>query len=274
MHPVTPAGLLMKRAYVAGPRARRPHGAALVAPRVLAGLVLLGLAAYPFLDGEPLRLLTISTLVAFFAASVTHAAAYHGLWWAVRLVVVTAGGGLAVEAVGLATGFPFGDVTFADTLGPRVFGVPVVLGLAWTAMAYPAFAIARNLVGTRFLAGVPVVGGVALAAWDLFLDPAMVADGHWAWAAPTPAIPGVPGVPVSTYVGWLLVAVVMMTVLTLTLPEEHAPVGVPLVLYVGTWLVSVVVALLVDRPAVALAGGLGMALVGLPALWSAWNARP
>jgi uncharacterized membrane protein len=264
----------MKRAYVAGPRARRPHGVALLAPRVLACLALLGLAAYPFLDGEPLRLLTISTLVMFFAASVSHALAYHGLGWAVGLVVITAGGGLAVEAVGLSTGFPFGELTFADTLGPRLFGVPVVLALAWTAMAYPAFAIARHLVGTRFLAGVPVVGGVALAAWDLFFDPAMVADGHWTWTTPTPAIPGVAGVPVSAYVGWLLVAVVMMTVLTLALPDEHAPVGVPLVLYVGTWLVSVVAALLLDAPAVALVGGLGMALVGLPALWSAWNSRP
>ena len=36
---------------------------------------------------------------------------------------------------------------------------------------------------------VALVGGAALASWDLFLDPQMVAAGHWVWADPMPALP-------------------------------------------------------------------------------------
>ena len=45
--------------------------------------------------------------------------------------MVAAGVGLAAEAVGVRTGFPFGDYSYADTLGPTVLGVPVVVPLAW-----------------------------------------------------------------------------------------------------------------------------------------------
>jgi putative membrane protein len=264
----------MKQAYVAGRRARRPQGLALAAPRVLAALAILGQIAYPLLSGDALRAVTIGTVVAFFLASVTHAVAHHGWWWATGLVVVTAGGGLGAEVLGLRTGFPFGTYSYAGTLGPQVLGVPVVVCLAWTMMAYPAFVIARKLVGAVTLA-VPVVGGVALAAWDLFLDPQMVAAGHWTWADPTPALPGVPGVPLSNYAGWLLVSVVLMTVLTLLMPDDHAAIGVPLLLYVWTWAGSVVAnVVFFDRPAVAVAGGIGMGLVAVPALWWAWNSRP
>ena len=61
------------------------------------------------------------------------------------LVVVTAGGGLAAEAVGVRTGLPFGDYSYAGTLGPEVLDVPLVVPLAWTMMAYPVLLAARRL---------------------------------------------------------------------------------------------------------------------------------
>ena len=43
----------------------------------------------------------------------------------------------------------------------------------------------------RVRAGRVAVGALALASWDLFLDPQMVDAGHWRWADPLPALPGV-----------------------------------------------------------------------------------
>ena len=83
------------------------------------------------------------------------------------------GGGLAAEAVGVRTGLPVRRLPYAGTLGPEVLDVPLVVPLAWTMMAYPVLLAARRL--TRRWA--PLVGGSALAAWDVFLDPQMVGDG-------------------------------------------------------------------------------------------------
>lgn len=254
------------------PSRRRSRSTAL--PAALATLVVLAQIAYPLLSGEPLRLLTIATVVLFFAASVTHAWLTRGAWWALGLVVVTAGGGFLAEAVGVATGYPFGEYAYAGSLGPRLLHVPVVVPLAWTMMAYPCLVVARRLLRERAPALVPLVAGFALAAWDVFLDPQMVAAGHWTWAHPTPALPGVPGIPLTNFAGWLLVAVAMMALLSLLPDSPRAPVGVPVTLFLWTWLGSVVGnAVFFDRPSVALVGGIAMGLVGLPLLWSLWQTR-
>ncbi|HEU5110781.1 MAG TPA: carotenoid biosynthesis protein, partial [Micromonosporaceae bacterium] len=157
--------------------------------------------AYPLVDGPVRARLVAATVVLGFAASAWHAAATRGGRTAAALVAVTAGGGFAVEAVGVATGFPFGGYAYTDALGPRLAGVPLVIPLAWTWMAWPAWLAAGRLARRR-VARV-CVAAVGLAAWDLFLDPQMVAEGYWRWESPTPALPGVPGIPIGNYLGWL-----------------------------------------------------------------------
>lgn len=251
----------------------------------LAVATVLAQIAYPLTDGEPLRLLTIVTVLLFAGASVLHAAASRGPRWGLGLLVVAGGIGLAAESVGVRTGLPFGDYVYADTLGPKLLDVPVIVPLAWVMMAYPSLLLGRRLARatarrsrTRSPSGVVTVatGAVCLAAWDLFLDPQMVAAGHWTWRDPHPALPGVPGIPVSNYLGWLLVAVVMMAALHVILPARpRASEDVPGALLAWTWAGSVVGnAVFFDRPAVAVWGGVAMGVVVVPYLYSWWDGRP
>ena len=54
----------------------------------------------------------------------------------------------------------------------------------------------------------------------------MVAAGHWAWASPEPALPGVPGIPLTNYAGWLLVvALVMVAALDRLVPRRRRGAG-------------------------------------------------
>ena len=92
----------------------------------------------------------------------------------------TTGGGLAVEALGVATGFPFGGYDYSGSSGPKLLGVPLVIPLAWTWMAWPAW-LAAGPAGCRPAPARIAVAAVGLAAWDLFLDPQMVAEGYWRW---------------------------------------------------------------------------------------------
>jgi putative membrane protein len=194
-------------------------------------------------------------------------------------VLITAGAiGLAAEAVGVATGVPFGRYAYAGTLGPQVLGVPVLVPLAWTMMAYPALLLGRRLAGsgTARTARVAVLGGATLAAWDLFLDPQMVAAGHWTWAHPRPSLPGVPAVPLTNAAGWLLVGTLLVAALDRVLaahPPSHPPdvarEGLPAALLLWTWLGSTLANLaFFHRPWVALYGGIGLGLLVAPYLRS------
>jgi uncharacterized membrane protein len=189
---------------------------------VLLVVLVLAEIGYPLVSGPTRAALVVVTVVVGFAAVVAHALTTRGVLTAAALLVTTTGGGFAVEALGVATGVPFGDYAYGDALGPRLLGVPLVIALAWTWMAWPAWLAAGTVVrpawlaaGTvvRPLAGRVLLAGLGLAAWDLFLDPQMVAERYWQWRQPHPSLPGIPDVPVSNYLGWFGVAVALMALL-------------------------------------------------------------
>jgi putative membrane protein len=97
----------------------------------------------------------------------------------------------------------------------------------------------------------------------------MVSAGHWRWSDPSPALPGVSGVPVADYAGWLAVAAVLMVGLDVAAGRATAGPstrdGVMYALYLWTYLSSVLAhAVLFRLPATALYGGLGMGAVAVP----------
>lgn len=279
-----PLAVVPRRAHRSAHRSAHRGGHA-VAPHRWPALVLaaggvLAQMAFPFTDGGTLGLTTAS-VVLLAAAALTDAWATRGPAAAATLAGVAGLGGLVAEAVGVRTGFPFGEYTYTGTLGLEVLGVPALVPLAWTMMAWPALAVARRLGGARGGAGgrwtVALVGAAALTAWDVFLDPQMVDQGHWTWAHPSPGLPGIDDVPLTNYAGWLLVSFLMIGVLDRLVPRaaldsrtgprsRDLPVdAVPLAVYLWTYFSSVLAhAVFFGRPPVALVGGLVMGLVALP----------
>ena len=238
-------------------RVRRDPSPALAAATVVLQI------GYPLVAGDVRDALTVVTVVVFFLASTTHALVHRGARWTALYVLVTVGTGLLAEAVGTATGVPFGQYDYAGTLGPQLLGVPVVIPLAWAMFAYPCLVVAQRLTRTPF--GAAAVGGLALASWDLFLDPQMVEAGHWRFHSVQASLPGAPGIPLSNYLGWLLVGVLMLGLLQLLGRRPGADDRVPGALFMWTWGSSVLAnAVFFGRPLVALTGGVVMGLVAVP----------
>jgi uncharacterized membrane protein len=228
---------------------------------------------FPFTDGGTLTLTILSVLM-LATASVMHAAVTRGRLALVALVAVAGVGGLVAEAVGVRTGVPFGDYAYSGTLGPQVLGVPAVVPLAWLMMAYPALIVGRRLAGRRAWA-VPFVGAWALTSWDVFLDPQMVDAGHWGWEHPTPALPGVEGIPLTNFAGWLLVSFVMCLLLDRLVPDRrHDSDLLPLTVFLWTYGSSVLAnTAFFGRPPVALVGGIIMGVVAVPLAIDLWRGR-
>ncbi|SIQ41681.1 carotenoid biosynthesis protein [Micromonospora avicenniae] len=254
-------------------------------PWALLALLVLAQICYPLTAGTTRARLTVATVGLGYLLSVGHALLSRGPRTAAALVAVATGGGFAVEAVGVATGVPFGSYDYSGELGPKVAGVPLIIPLAWTWMAWPAWlaAVRLSTAPAGPPTGHPVRGpaagrlalrrvalaAVGLATWDLFLDPQMVAEGYWRWRDAVPALPGLPGVPLSNYLGWLLFAVLLMSALrplagpaVTTTDGPDAPM---FALYLWTYASSVLAhAVFLDLPASALWGAAGMGVTAVP----------
>lgn len=246
----------------------RPAGAR---ARIPAGLALAAVAlqiAYPLAQRGAREHLAVVIVVLLAAAALVHAAVSRGPGSAAALLLVTAVPGFFIEVLGVHTGVPFGGYGYSGQLGPRWFGVPPLVGLAWTMLAWPAALTARRLV-RRPLARV-IVGAWALAAADVFLDPQLVTAGAWRWHDATPGLPGVPGVPLTDFAGWLLVALVLSAPVQ-TLAGRGAgghsdvmPLAMYLWLYLG-WIIAF--AGFLGLVAAAAWGALAMGLVAVPLGW-------
>ncbi len=259
-------------------------------PQLLAAIAILAQISYPLMPSAQLHRLSIAVVLTFFAASLSHAIFALGGLPAARIFIQISGISFLAELIGVHTGWPFGRYAYSDNLGPSAFAVPLLIPLAWSMMGYPCLILARRLVsrprggGTRAVKSdrraslkLCLLGACAMTSWDIFLDPQMVAAGNWTWAHPEIQLPGVTGIPLTNYGGWLLTAFLIMAACQrqlLHLPDTFSARTelVPAALLLWTWLGSTVGNLVFfHRPAVALWGGALLGSLVLSYLHSLWQ---
>ena len=144
--------------------------------------------------------------------------------------------GNLVENIGVTTGFPFGRYYFVELMGPKLFHVPVLLGLAYIGMAYVSWRVARLIQGRSDapLAGgrlftLPLLASAIMTAWDLAQDPVWATVLHgWVWRDGGPWF----GVPVYNYLGWY--GTVFTIYLLFALYVRRRP-ALPLAADTGSW---------------------------------------
>ena len=137
--------------------------------------------------------------------------------------------GNVVENLGARTGFPYGQYYFTDVMGPKLFVVPIFLGLAYLGMAYLSWTLARVILGgTRSpVAGVrvvtlPLVAAFIMVAWDLSMDPVWSTVVHaWIWRKGGAYF----GVPVSNFLGWYLTVYLIYQLFAFYLKGRPASAG-------------------------------------------------
>jgi putative membrane protein len=208
----------------------RPTAATRALPLVLAVALVLTAIAYPLTSGDARDAVSWAIVVLGSLLSVVHAGLSRGARTGIALLVLVTATAVAFEAVGLATGLPYGSYRYSDALGPTLLGVPFLVPLAWLMMAWPSWLLAERLTrrarrGRRRPARIGAAAAV-FAGWDVVLDPQMVQAGYWTWTHPRPGLPGIPTVPVTNLAGWLLAGLVLMALLDVLAARTSRP-GVP-----------------------------------------------
>jgi putative membrane protein len=136
--------------------------------------------------------------------------------------------------------------------------VPLLIPFAWLMMLPPSWGVALLITGPVISSARPwqarllraLVAALAFTAWDLFLDPQMVAWDLWRWERPGLYF----GIPLVNFAGWLLASFLI----SLTAPDELPARSLRLV-YVVTWALQAIGQYFFwDQPGPAIAGFFGM----------------
>ena len=158
-----------------------------------------------------------------------------------------------VEFTGHTTGLPFGLYQYTSILQPQLGGVPLLIPFAWLMMLPPAWGVTARLVDPAQRWRFAAVSGLAFTAWDLFLDPQMVANGLWVWKQPGAYF----GIPLLNFAGWWLAS----SLITAAVYPRAFPARPLAVIYTLTCVLEAIgLGLFWHQPGPALAGLLAMGL--------------
>ncbi|MFA9232328.1 MAG: carotenoid biosynthesis protein [Microgenomates group bacterium] len=110
------------------------------------------------------------------------------------------------ESLSIATGFPFGNYHYTDSLGPKLGTVPLLIMPAYFGVSYISWLIADLLIAnplgkTNSILVRSIVAGFVMVMWDLSMDPARATVNQaWIWHDGGAYF----GVPFKNFAGWFL----------------------------------------------------------------------
>lgn len=116
------------------------------------------------------------------------------------------GCGTFFELLSLRTGFPFGHDAFTSVMGPKIFGLPVLLALAYLGIGYVSWVLSSTILvapprSRMAIFARPLLAACIMTAWDLAMDPVWATvDRAWIWRDGGAWF----GVPAGNYFGWML----------------------------------------------------------------------
>jgi putative membrane protein len=159
----------------------------------------------PVFSGNPppLAVVALHVLPPLLFALI-HGASVYGIRDILVFTAICLVAGNIAENAGVATGFPYGRYYFTGFMGPKLFYVPVLLGLAYIGMGYVSWIVAALLCGRRAL--LPLTAAAVMTVWDLSLEPTWSTVLHaWIWLDGGMYF----GVPLTNFLGWLLTTYVI-----------------------------------------------------------------
>ena len=146
------------------------------------------------------------SITPYSLAMVTAAVFYYHREWNVRSIGVLASIfllSIAVEVMGVSTGKLFGVYTYGETLGFKIFSVPIVIGLNWMLLIYGSNGIGTRLTSNPYLK--ILIASVLMVLYDLMLEVVAPVMDMWAFEQGSP--------PFQNYLSWFVLSVVFHSAL-------------------------------------------------------------
>ena len=103
--------------------------------------------------------------------------------------------GIFVEFLGVNYGLLFGEYSYGRNLGPKLFGVPFLIGMNWVILTTISGSISNRICKGRKIPSI-ILGSLLMLFIDFFIEPVAPTLDFWEFKDSV--------VPLSNYSGWLI----------------------------------------------------------------------
>ncbi|MBB5056808.1 putative membrane protein [Granulicella aggregans] len=188
-----------------------------------------------YADSLPILLIVLLHVIPPALLAMIHGGGLYGRRGVLAFTAICLGTAALFESLSLRTGFPFGRYHFTGVMGPKLFGLPFLLALAYLGIGYCSWILALLILryqdtplrGTRIFSA-PMLASFIMLAWDLSMDPQWATiDRAWIWEDGGAFF----GVPVSNFRGWYLTAFLFFLAFAVYLRSRPPPAPISL----GFW---------------------------------------
>lgn len=119
------------------------------------------------------------------------------------------------ELIGVQTGLIFGDYIYGNSLGIKIMGTPLMIGLNWVMLVYCTKIIAGKITTNAVLNS--LLGAGLMVGYDFVLERAAPKLGMWSWGGDV--------IPLQNYLAWFVFALLFHVLIKLTKVEFRNPIA-------------------------------------------------
>ncbi len=179
----------------------------------------------------PVALLLSSVALAFYHKS------FDSKSFAVFILIYLTG--FFVEVAGVNSGLIFGEYTYGESLGIKVFNTPLIIGLNWLLLVYITSSVLEN---TKLLIPLKVLLGASIMLfYDMIIEQIAPKLDMWNWQNNR--------IPANNYVAWFFIAAVFhsaIRVFKIKTTNKLAPVILLCQMHVFSWFYSYILNYYID----------------------------
>jgi len=179
---------------------------------------LIGLIGILFFDRQYFTSLSAMNLLLMFVLIIITQKQFNFRF--VIFILICIAVGMIAEIIGVNTGLLFGDYQYGDVLGPKLMGVPLMIGINWFVLVYCSgisiHTLINKMIRTADMEIVAsggliktlsiIIDGALLAVFfDWIMEPVAVKLGFWHWA-------GAGHIPFYNYVCWFMISMLLLLI--------------------------------------------------------------
>ena len=122
--------------------------------------------------------------------------------------------GMITEIIGVNSGILFGHYQYGTVLGPKLFGVPLLIGFNWFIIVFCADSFLSQLIqltqrryqfNKKIIPIVLIIGGALITtSFDFIMEPAAIKLHFWTWENDK--------IPLLNYVCWFLISGFLLSI--------------------------------------------------------------